>query len=68
MSNDNGKIEQRLQNMKKFYIKAGEIIDKLPDAIPEKTRTALKDAILGDKDLKRLMVSDGELQSGATAN
>ena len=41
--------------MKKFYIKAGEIIDKLPDAIPEKTRTALKDAILGDKDLKRLM-------------
>jgi len=55
MSKDNVKIEQRLQNMKKFYIKAGEIIDKLPDAIPEKTRTALKDAILGDKDLKRLM-------------
>ena len=55
MSKDSGKIEQRLQNMKKFYIKAGEIIDKLPDAIPEKTRTALKDAILGDKELKRLM-------------
>lgn len=55
MKNDKMKIEQRLQNMKKFYIKAGELIDKLPDAIPEKTRSMLKDTILGDKDLKRLM-------------
>ena len=55
MKDDNMKIEQRLQNMKKFYVKAGELIDKLPDAVPEKTRTALKDAILGDKELKKLM-------------
>ena len=55
MKDDKMKIEQRLQNMKKFYIKAGELIDKLPDAIPEKTRSMLKDTILGDKDLKRLM-------------
>lgn len=55
MKDDTIKIEQRLQNMKKFYIKAGELIDGLPDAIPEKTRTMLKDAILGDKDLKNLM-------------
>jgi small GTP-binding protein len=55
MKDDKMKIEQRLQNMKKFYIKAGEMIDKLPDAIPEKTRTLLKDTILGDKDLKKLM-------------
>ena len=55
MKDDNMKIEQRLQNMKNFYVKAGEIIDKLPDAVPEKTRTALKDAILGDKELKKLM-------------
>lgn len=55
MKDDKMKIEQRLQNMKKFYIKAGEMIDKLPDAIPEKTRTMLKDRILGDKDLKKLM-------------
>ncbi len=48
-------IEQRLQNMKKFYIKAGRLIDNLPDAIPQKTRDMLKDAILGDKDLERLM-------------
>lgn len=55
MKDDKMKIEQRLQNMKKFYIKAGELIDKLPDAIPEKTRSMFKDTILGDKDLKRLM-------------
>lgn len=55
MKDDTIKIEQRLQNMKKFYIKAGELIDGLPDAIPEKARTMLKDAILGDKDLKNLM-------------
>lgn len=55
MKDDKMKIEQRLQNMKRFYIKAGELIDKLPEAIPEKTRSMLKDTILGDKDLKRLM-------------
>lgn len=55
MKNENEKIEQRMQRMKKFYIKAGEMIDKLPDAIPEKTRNMLKDTILGDKELKQLM-------------
>lgn len=55
MKDNNMKIEQRLQNMKNFYVKAGDLIDNLPDAIPEKTRNSLKDAILGDKDLKRLM-------------
>jgi len=55
MKDDKMKIEERLQNMKKFYIKVGEMIDKLPDAIPEKTRVMLKDSILGDKDLKALM-------------
>lgn len=55
MKDDKMKIEKRLQNMKKFYLKAGELIDNLPDAIPEKRRTMLKDTILGDKDLKNLM-------------
>lgn len=55
MKDEKMKIEHRLQNMKKFYIKAGEMIDSLPDAIPEKTRIMLKETILGDKDLKRLM-------------
>lgn len=55
MKDETMKIEQRMQNMKKFYIKVGELIDSLPDAIPEKTRSMLKDKILGDKDLKDLM-------------
>lgn len=55
MKNDKMKIEQRLQNMKNLYIKASDMIDKLPDVIPEKTRLMLKDTILGDKNLKKLM-------------
>ena len=55
MKDDKMNIEKRLENMKRFYMKAGNLIDNLPDAIPEKTRTMLKDTILGDKDLKKLM-------------
>lgn len=55
MKDDNLKIEKRLENMKNFYIKAGEMIDALPDAIPEKTRILLKEKMLGDKDLKKIM-------------
>lgn len=52
---DSTKIEKRLQNMRKFYEKASKKLDELPDAIPEKTRERIKEAILGDKDLKDLM-------------
>lgn len=55
MKDDSIKIQERMQNMKKFYTKAGELIDKLSDAIPAKTRDMIKDAILGDKELKKLM-------------
>lgn len=55
MKDDFDKIEHRMQNMKKFYVKAGKLIDNLPDAIPEKTRDLLKDKVLGDQDLKALM-------------
>lgn len=55
MKNENEKIEQRMQKMKKFYLKAGKMIDNLPDAIPPKVRDILKDTILGDKELKQLM-------------
>ena len=55
MKDESMKIEQRLKNMKNFYVKVADLIDKLPDAVPEKTRGLLKDAILGDKDLKKLM-------------
>lgn len=55
METDKMTIEKRLENMKNFYIKTGKLIDNLPDSIPDKTKIMLKDKILGDKDLKKLM-------------
>lgn len=55
MKDDKMKIEQRLENMKKFYVKAGEFIDHLPNTIPENIRVMLKEKILGDKELKKLI-------------
>lgn len=55
MKDDELKIEQRLQNVKKFYKKSEEIIDKLPNTIPEKVKLMLKDKIFGDKELKKLI-------------
>lgn len=55
MKDDKMTIQKRLENMKNFYIKADDLIDNLPDVIPKKTKTMLKDTILGDKDLKKLM-------------
>lgn len=55
MNDVNNKIEKRLENMKNFYVKAEELLDNLPDAVPEKTKVLLKEKILGDKDLKELM-------------
>ena len=54
--NDNAeKIEQRLKNMKNFYLKSESLINNLPDSIPDKVKNTLKDAILGDKELKELI-------------
>ena len=55
MKDDSMKIEQRLQNMKNFYTKVGDLLDNLPDAIPEKARQKIRDPILGDEELKNLM-------------
>lgn len=55
MKGDSMKIEQRLQNMKNFYTKVGDLLDNLPDAIPEKARQKIRDTILGDEELKNLM-------------
>ena len=54
MKDDSMKIEQRLQNMKNFYTKVGDLLDNLPDAIPEKARQKIRDTILGDEELKNL--------------
>ena len=55
MKDDSMKIEQRLQNMKNFYTKVGDLLDNLPDASPEKARQKIRDTILGDEELKNLM-------------
>lgn len=55
MKDDSMKIEQRLQNMKNFYTKVGDLLDNLPDAIPEKARQKIRNTILGDEELKNLM-------------
>lgn len=55
MKDDSMKIEQRLQNMKNFYTKVGDLLDNLPNAIPEKARQKIRDTILGDEELKNLM-------------
>lgn len=48
-------VQSRLNNMRKIYLKLSEILDNIPEAIPESVRTLIKDKILGDKDLKELM-------------
>lgn len=55
MIDENQKIENRLANMKNFYLKIENLLDNLPDSIPDKTKDMLKNTILGDKDLKKLM-------------
>ena len=55
MKDSKVKIMQRLNNMKKFYIQAGNMIDNLPDSIPKDTKKMLKEKILGDEELKELM-------------
>lgn len=47
--------EERMQNMKNAYLKLDSVLNRLPDAIPEKMKNVLRDKILGDKQLKELM-------------
>lgn len=55
MKDNTMKIEKRLENMKNFYLNTEEMIEKLPDAIPSKTKDFIKDKILGDQELKELI-------------
>lgn len=55
MLDENQKIEKRLANMKNFYLKTEDILDNLPDVIPDNTKDLLKNTILGDNNLKKLM-------------
>lgn len=55
MLDESQKIEKRLAHMKNFYLKIEDILDSLPDVIPENTKDLLKNKILGDNSLKNLM-------------
>lgn len=55
MKNNGLSLDNRLKNMKDFYLKVGSIVDKLPDAIPVTIREQIKEKMLGDKKLKELM-------------
>ena len=55
MLGENQKIEKKKTHMKNFYLKIEDILDSLPDVIPENTKDLLKNKILGDNSLKNLM-------------
>lgn len=55
MKNEREKIEKRLHNMKNFYLKFEETIENLPEQLPGNAKRIIKDAVLGDVELKKLM-------------
>lgn len=48
-------IEARLKKIKNLYFKVDELLDDLPDNIPEKYRDIIRNAIFGDSELKEIM-------------
>jgi len=57
MNTESVAIEERMQNMKNFYLSVGKLIDSLPDAIPPEAKKLLQSKILGDNELRKLMDS-----------
>ena len=55
LMNNSATIEERMQNMKNFYLTVGKIIENLPDAIPPEAKKLLQSQILGDTELRKLM-------------
>lgn len=49
------RIEARLKNMKKIYLQLGNILDQIPETIPDSVRNLIRDKVIGDKELKELM-------------
>lgn len=48
-------IEKRIKNLKTIYSKLNNIIDDIPDVLPENIKSTLKQQILGNEELKELM-------------
>lgn len=59
MRPENGKVEERLQTMQRLYARMSRMVDNLPPTIPKKAKKIIKDSVLGDEDLKKLMVEIG---------
>ena len=59
MENAN-KIEERLKNMRKLYDGISEMLDSLPDFVPEKVKEEIKRLVLGDDELKELLKNADE--------
>ena len=55
MNTESIAIEERMQNMKNFYLTVGKLIDNLPDTIPPEAKKLLQSKILGDNELRKLM-------------
>jgi len=52
---DRETVEERLENMKNLYKQIDQIIDLIPDPVPQSVKDLLKNRIVRDKDLKELM-------------
>lgn len=48
-------LQKRLEKIKNLYYKVDEILEGLPDSIPDKVKRKIKDTIFGDKELRELM-------------
>ena len=57
MSVKDEQAEQRLLQMKDFYLKIENLIDQIPDSIPPSVVKKISNALLGDKNLRELMDS-----------
>jgi len=55
MENNKDSLQKRLEKIKNLYYKIDEILEGLPDSIPNKVKTKIKDTIFGDKELRDLM-------------
>lgn len=55
MKNGKADLEERLKALQNAYEKMGDTIDSLPDIIPERIKSAIKDGVLGDTKLKEFI-------------
>ncbi|MDF2587091.1 MAG: putative GTPase [Anaerocolumna sp.] len=50
-------MEKRVRNISNLYLKVSELVNQLPDSVPENIKKLITEKILGDKELNELMES-----------